>query len=224
MVDTKPGVYLPKTNEQWNLANDFFTHAVEETDCDLDNADVNSIICLMTNTKYNSFTENYGTVKYQVDQDLVTKYRECSVHSLKKALKRLKSITAPLNEIRYVSRQLRSKLNHNPDSSTSFVPDYDKYIAKNFCGFVKKIVDKPFRLLPSFSSEVCARYFAKLFSSVSLNRTFPIPSWLPSLPQPTIPFTCEPPSYERVTKVIRRVKASGIPCHLDQISVICFKR
>ena len=47
---------------------------------------------------------------------------------------------------------------------------------------------------------------------------------LPALPPPSIHFTCEPPSYEKVTKIIRKMKASGSPCPLDQISIICFKR
>ena len=66
-------------------------------------------------------------------------------------------------------------------------------------------------------------YCHKLFSSVSPNRHFPIPGWFPSLPQPTATFSCEPPSYEKVTRVIRRMKASSSPCPLDQVSLICFK-
>ena len=155
---------------------------------------------------------------------LVLKYKGYSAHSLKKALKHLKSVAAPLSEVRYVSRLLRSKLNRKSDSSSTSDLDYDKYISKNFWEFVTNVVDRPFRLLPSFSSEVCSRYFAKLFLSESPYRKFPIPSWIPSLPQPTISFTCEPPSYERVTKIIRRMKSSSCPCPLDQISIICFKR
>ena len=113
---------------------------------------------------------------------------------------------------------------YKSDSSSTSDLDYDKYISRNFWGFVKNVVERPCRLLPSFSSEVYSRYFTKLFSSESPYRKFPIPSWIPSLPQHTISFTCEPPSYERVTKIIRRMKSSGCPCPLDQISIICFKR
>jgi len=119
---------------------------------------------------------------------------------------------------------LRAKLNRKSDSSSSSNLDYDKYISKNFWGFVKKVVDKPFRLLPSFSSEVCSRYFAKLFSPESPYKKFLIPNWLPALPPPSIHFTCEPPSYEKVTKIIRKMKASGSPSPLDYISITCFKR
>ena len=169
----------------------------------------------MSNAIYNYFKEIYGTVKCQNDKALVLKYKEYSAHSLKKVLKHLKSVAAPLNEVRYVSRLLQSKLNRKSDSSSTSDLDYDKYISKNFWGFAKNFVDRPFRLLPSFSSEVCSRYFAKLFSSTSPYRKFPIPSWIPSLPQPSISFTCEPPSYKRVTKIIRRMKSSGCSCPLD---------
>jgi hypothetical protein len=39
-----------------------------------------------------------------------------------------------------------------------------------------------------------------------------------------IQFDLEPPSYQQVTNIIRRTKASGSPCSLDQLSIICFKR
>jgi len=66
-VDTKPGIYLPKTKEQWSLANDFFKQAVKDIDFDSDNADANSVIHLIKETLYNYFKDNYGTVKCQVD-------------------------------------------------------------------------------------------------------------------------------------------------------------
>ena len=123
---------------------------------------------------------------------------------------------------------MRSKLNQKSDSSNTISSishgDHDKFISRNFWGFVKRIVERPLKILPSFSHKVCTDYFHKLFSSVSPNRQFPIPSWFPSLPQPTVTFSCEPPSYDKVTRVIRRMKASGSPCPLDQISIICFKR
>jgi len=178
----------------------------------------------MNNSIYNYFKENYGTVKSHIDKELVQKYREYSTHSLKEALKRLKRAAAPLTEIRYVSKLLRSKLSHKSASSSMSTDDYDKHISKNFWGFVKRVVDKPFRILPSFSSDICTGYFQRLFPPDSPHRQFSMPSWFPSLAQPTVSFICEPPSYEKVARVIRRMKASGSPCLLDQISVICFKR
>ena len=105
-VDTKPGIYLSKTNEQWSPVNSFFKQAFEDIDFDSDNADANSVIHLINETLDSYFKENYGTVKCQVDKALVLKYKEYSAHSLKKALKCLKSAAAPLSEVRYVSRLL----------------------------------------------------------------------------------------------------------------------
>lgn len=41
---------------------------------------------------------------------------------------------------------------------------------------------------------------------------------------PNIQFDLDPPTYQQVTAIIRKMKASGSPCPLDQVSVICFKR
>ena len=55
-------------------------------------------------------------------------------------------------------------------------------------------------------------------------KLFSIPSWIPVLPDPQFQFDLDPPSYQQVTNIIRRMKASGSPCPLDQLSIICFKR
>ena len=56
------------------------------------------------------------------------------------------------------------------------------------------------------------------------NKVFNIPSWIPLLPGPTIEFNLDPPTYQQITNVIRKMKTSGSPCPLDQLSIICFKR
>ena len=53
---------------------------------------------------------------------------------------------------------------------------------------------------------------------------FTIPSWIPKLKKPNIPFNLPRPSYQEITRIIKRMKSSGSPCPLDQISIICFKR
>ena len=98
-VQTKPSVYLPKTDDQWAIANDFFKSIFVNIDLDSDIIDVNTVVKLMNDSIYNYFKENYGTVKTHVCKELILKYKEYSVHSLKKALKRLKIISVPLMEI-----------------------------------------------------------------------------------------------------------------------------
>ena len=70
----------------------------------------------------------------------------------------------------------------------------------------------------------CTNFFNNLFSAINPVKTFKIPEWIPSLSFPTDPFDLPPPSYHQVTKVVRRIKASGSPYPLDQISIIRFKR
>ena len=53
---------------------------------------------------------------------------------------------------------------------------------------------------------------------------FTIPSWMPMLKETNITFNLSPPSYQEITRIIKRMKSSGSPCPLDQVSIICFKR
>ena len=53
---------------------------------------------------------------------------------------------------------------------------------------------------------------------------FAIPSCIPSLSSPHVPFDIDPPSYQQITNIIRNMKASASPCPLDQVSIISFKR
>ena len=39
----------------------------------------------------------------------------------------------------------------------------------------------------------------------------------------TISFNLSPPTYQEITQIIKRMKSSGSPCLLDQISIIYFK-
>ena len=55
-------------------------------------------------------------------------------------------------------------------------------------------------------------------------KVFITPSWIPKLKEANIPFNLSPPTYQEITRIIKRVKSSGSPYPLDQISIICFKR
>ena len=77
---------------------------------------------------------------------------------------------------------------------------------------------------PSFNMATCTTFFRDFFRAKQLSKSFKIPSWIPSLPQPTIPYNLSSPSYQQITKIVHRMKASGSPCPLDKLSVIPFKR
>ena len=127
-----------------------------------------------------------------------------------------------------MSRILRNKLRNHGDIQTDSNQDnsfnHDKYIERNFWGYVKNVLNKEDTVFPSFSMTECAVYFTKTLAAVHPGKLFHIPSWIPRLSDPQVEFDLDPPSYQQVTAVIRRMKASGSPCPLDQISVICFKR
>ena len=99
-----------------------------------------------------------------------------------------------------------------------------KYIGKNFWGYVKNILRKKDTVLPSFNMTQCLSHFTKTLAAIHPNKLFNIPSWIPALSDPEIQFDLDPPSYQQVTNIIRKTKASGSPCPLDQLSIICFKR
>ena len=143
----------------------------------------------------------------------------------------LKSTNADLTEIKYVARILRNKLrNHSNVQSTQTDLNYDepfnhdKYIERNFWGYVKKVLNRKDAVLPSFSITQCVEYFTQTLAAVNPNKLFNIPNWIPVFSDPQVEFDLDPPSYQQITAVIRKMKASGSPCPLDQISIICFKR
>ena len=100
----------------------------------------------------------------------------------------------------------------------------DNYMRKDFWGFVKNVLERGSYVLPSFTRDHCTKFFIKIFSTVRPFQTFSIPSWIPKFSEPSTPFDLSPPTYQKVTRVIRRTKSSGSPCLLDKLSIICFKR
>ncbi|CAB4036416.1 Hypothetical predicted protein [Paramuricea clavata] len=70
----------------------------------------------------------------------------------------------------------------------------------------------------------CLKYFKTVLTKVNPNKIFQIPSWISMLHDPIIEFDLEPPTYRQITNIIRKMKTSGSPCPLDQISIISFKR
>ena len=93
-----------------------------------------------------------------------------------------------------------------------------------FWGYVKRFFAKNTGSFLSFNLTQCTSYFTKTFSSINLTKTFKIPNWIPKFTSPQTQFNLDPPTYQEITNVIRKMKPSGSPCPLDQISVICFKR
>ena len=226
--ELKKGVKLPKNDSEWSTANDYFKFALQ-TDHPIASQDINSKIKLLNDAVYNYFADNYGYCETVPDQNLITKYKDHTVKELKKALQQLKSNKCDLSEIKYVSRTLRDKLrsnsnNANGSSSDESFFNHDQYLGRNFWGYVKNIINNIDTILPSFNMTDCLSYFSKTLAKVNPNKLFVIPSWIPKLSDPVFKFDLDPPTYQQITNIIRKMKSSGSPCPLDQLSIICFKR
>ena len=226
--ELKKGVKLPKNDSEWSTANDYFKFALQ-TDHPIASQDINSKIKLLNDAVYNYFADNYGYCETVPDQNLITKYKDYTVKELKKALQQLKSNKCDLSEIKYVSRTLRDKLrsnsnNINGSSSNESFFNHDQYLGRNFWGYVKNIINNVDTILPSFNMTDCLSYFSKTLAKVNPNKLFVIPSWIPKLSDPVFKFDLDPPTYQQITNIIRKMKSSGSPCPLDQLSIICFKR
>ena len=104
-------------------------------------------------------------------------------------LKLLKMNNATLLEIKYVSHLLRHKINGcSMISNTTHIADHDKFMSKNFWGYVKRILKTSSSILPTFPNDTCTQYFLKALSSLSPTQCFSIPSWIPTFQEPDHPF------------------------------------
>ena len=227
--DLKKGIKLPKSSSQWAIANEFFK--ITFSNHPIIPQDLNNSINTMATVMYNYFSENFGFVDSNISNvQFQSKYKTFSTKDLKKTLKKLKLENGNIAEIKFVAKKLRNILNksdnsdeHNNNNHTAEF-DHDCLINKNFWGYVKKFFKKKNSLIPSFNMAQCMSYFTKTFSAINPNKTFSIPSWIPKFASPQMPFNLDPPTYHGITNVIRKMKPSGSPCPLDQLSVICFKR
>ena len=225
IFEIKPGIKLPKSNEQWIEANNYFRSIFSHITVQPESLD--ETINFMNNSIYDFFKFNYGACKStNLTNENFQKYKDFTVKQLKKELAKLKHQGSALPDIKYVSGLLRSKLKTTTSVSIKqpATDKYDYHIDRNFWNFVKNTLEKGSSIMPSFSRDHCTRFFLHWFSAIAPNKIFKCPSWIPSLPDPSISFNQYPPSYENVTNVIRRMKTSGSPCPLDKISIISFKR
>ena len=231
----RKGIKLPKSNSEWSTANEYFKFALQSNQ-PMRSQDLDSNIRLLNNVIYEYFATNLGYTDPIPNNSMVNKYKDYKVKDLKKALKKLKSENSEPDEIKYVSHILRDQLRLNNNNNRSHEPsldnnhgncqmlNHDKYVEKNFWGYIKNILNKKDNILPSFNVTQCLAYFNETLAAIQPNKLFTIPSWIPLLPDPQVQFDLDPPSYEQITNIIRKMKASGSPSPLDQLSIISFKR
>ena len=91
---------------------------------------------------------------------------------------------------------------------------------KSFWSYVKQNIKLGISSNPTFDSSLCTQFFSTFFRLVNPSKSFDIPSWIPAIEEPLVPYDISPPSYHQITKTIGRMKASSSPCPLDNISIV----
>ena len=216
----KPGIKLPKTSSDWAMANAYFQsifvissiptnfdHFVEEAQ----------------NKIYDYVRSTYGSVENDdASDDYFSKYNSESVKSLKSILKQLKSSKAELQEIRFVSKLIRSKLNKSDVINAG--KQLEKSLKLKFWSACNDIFNKATNSVPTFAIDLCSSYFRRVLSVFSVHSLKTIPSWIPSLQSPTTDFDDSPPTYKEVATAVNRCRRSSSACPLDQISIIILQK
>ena len=78
--------------------------------------------------------------------------------------------------------------------------------------------------LPTFDEKRCYNHFRNTYKAKHRNKRFDFPSWMKLLHEPTSCFNQEPPKYQEIANIIKKMKASSSPCPFDQISVLVLKK
>jgi hypothetical protein len=138
----RKGKKLPKRDSEWSTANKHLKSALL-LNGPIKSQDLNTSIQVLNDVIYNYFADNFGHTETIPDKNLINKYKDHTVKNLKKALRNLKLTNSDITEIKYVSRALRDKLrdnNKNTQTDTNHDESFnhDKYLERNFWGYVKK--------------------------------------------------------------------------------------
>ena len=124
---------------------------------------------------------------------------------------------ASFNIIKYVAKEIRSRINKNPISIT-VASDSNDEISRNFWGYAKRVFRSGTAVLWSFDTVQGPTYFTYSLKCVNYMKVFTIPSWISKLKEPNIPFNLSLPSYQENTQIIKHIKSSSSPCpYIDNL-------
>ncbi|ESO05416.1 hypothetical protein HELRODRAFT_171815 [Helobdella robusta] len=216
-----PGIKLPKTKQQWEEANAYFHHKLN----DLNNIeDIDSYALLLQNTIYQYFADTYGILK---PKESTVVNVNADHRKLKKKLKNLKILgqndNSFIDEIKCLSKLIRLKIHREKISKAVGQSKISVQLSKNFWNTCKKLFSLSTPLPPLFDVDKGADHFGGVMKAGDRTH-FAIPDWIPPLQPPVFNGTIDPPTYEEVSSIVRRSKSSASPCPLDQISTIMFKK
>jgi len=221
-LDIKPGIRLPKTQSRWTEANAYFKSILDMNEV-VDNID--EYVVNMQNTVYNYFATSCGTVPVRIGSsasEYERKYVNVTVNSLKQSLRGLKLAepTANLEEIRYVSRLIRNRINgkHSIDR-----PITESDFRRNFWGSCRATFTRAMNNVPTFTLSKGAEYFGNVLRQVNNKQSFSIPRWMPKLPKPSGAYVDHPPTYQEIAKIKKRAKPGASACPIDQLSILSLK-
>ena len=107
--EIKPRIKLPKSNEESNTANEYFKSTFLNIKIQPNSLDFT--MKYVSDSTYIYFKVTFGIVSSaNQSSEFYRKYKDLTAKVLKQKLRILKYHNAPLSEIKYVSRLLRSNL------------------------------------------------------------------------------------------------------------------
>ena len=121
-----------------------------------------------------------GTKMGRTMGPLKERYKNFFKKDLKKEIKTFKLNNASINIIKYVAKEIRSRINKNPINIT-VATDNDDEISKKFCDYAEKVFRSRTSVLPSFCIVQGITYFTNALKCVNRTKVFTIPSWIPKL-------------------------------------------
>ena len=220
----RKGVMLPTKPDEWDLANKYFNATLPISSINGENIDEN--LNNFNNVVYDYFATTFGTIEdnSRCQNEIREKYGPYSKKQVKAELKRVKAENKDCATMSYLAKLLREMISKKSSKEDYSQFDHDKEIKKSFWGYCKRFLENSKRVIPTFSKQVCELFFFNGLRNITTSAPFAVPSWIPLLQKPQTSFSLKPPSYKEICKIVNKMKSSGSPCPLDQISIIAFKR
>ena len=215
----KPGLRLPKKPEDWLVANAFFHSLFSSYDGLLISGNLDYFVQDIQEKIYNYFKSTFGTTE-AIASIYNDKYCDLPVKSLKATLKKLKgNCPSNIEEIRFVSKLIRSKLNKNKIIEA----DLEEKLSTKFWSTCQDTFNKATNCIPTFPVTVCQTYFVKILS-ITGRLSFSIPDWIPKLNPPNFQYDDSPPTYKEVTSCVKKARSSASASPIDQLSILILKK
>ena len=232
-----PFLKLPKTSEEWMLADQELSASV--VPIVLSGGTVDEKHEALCEGIYQYFSQKYGT-----QQKPASKPRQ----RRRGHQKRLKKITQQKNEARRKMRQakrdgldestiqtvaqefhrllrLHSKASKLSVKSRAKIEALTarRHCAKSFWRFAAQLLDEDeASAKPTFTACKAEEFFRNVYSCET--REFVRPNWLPAQPPPSFTFNEDSISIEELQRVISQTKSSSTPSPRDQIPYVVLKR